>query len=91
MFLVFQLICFVEQMYIFANATTLTSSSNLLPLSCDNAIQQVHNQTKFKTINVLEKHKMSPKEKSRMPIPLCRMILMRVVTPALKIDILKME
>jgi hypothetical protein len=90
-FLSFSIICFVEQVYIFANAATLTSSSNLLLLSCDNAIQQVHNQKKFKTINVLERHKMSPKEKSRMPIPLCPMILMPIVTPALKIDILKME
>jgi hypothetical protein len=37
-FLVFQLICFVEQVYIFANVATSTSSSNFLPLSCDNAI-----------------------------------------------------
>jgi hypothetical protein len=34
---------------------------------------------------------MSPKDKSRMFIPLCRMIPMPVVKHALKIDILKME
>jgi hypothetical protein len=34
---------------------------------------------------------MSPKEKSRMPIPSCQMIAMLVVRPALKINILKME
>jgi len=34
---------------------------------------------------------MSPKEKSRMLIPLCPMILMPIVKPTLKIDILKMQ
>ncbi len=34
---------------------------------------------------------MSPKEKSRMPIPLCWMIAMLFVKPTLKIDIFKMK
>jgi hypothetical protein len=83
--------CFVEHVYTFANAATPTSSLNLIPLSCDNVIQHVHSQTKFKTIDVLERHKMSLKEKSKMPIPLCQMISTLVVKLALKIDILKME
>jgi hypothetical protein len=75
-----------------ANVAIPTSSSNLLPLSCDNAIQHVNSQTKCKIIvHVLERHKMSPREKSRMPIPLCWMIPMLVVKYALRINILKME
>jgi hypothetical protein len=83
--------CFVEHVYTSTNATTPISFSNLLPLSCDTTIQHVHSQTKFKTIDVLERHKMSPKEKSRMLIPLCPMILMPIVRLALKTYILKME
>jgi hypothetical protein len=40
---------------------------------------------------ILEKYKISPKHKTRMVVPLCRMVPMLVVRHVLKIDILKME
>jgi hypothetical protein len=40
---------------------------------------------------VLEKHKIHPKAKARMNIPLYCMISMVVVKPTLKIDVFKME
>ncbi len=46
---------------------------------------------KVKTVELLERHKIHPKAKVRMNIPLCRMISMLVVRPTLKIDVLKME
>jgi hypothetical protein len=46
---------------------------------------------KVKTIEVLERHKIHPKVKVWIKIPLYRMISMLVVKPALKIDVLKME
>jgi hypothetical protein len=42
-------------------------------------------------MEVLDRHKILPKEKAQMSIPLCRMISMHVVKPTLKIDVLKME
>jgi hypothetical protein len=46
---------------------------------------------KFKTMEVMEKHKIYPKEKAQINIPLYKMISMRIVHLALKIDVLKME
>jgi hypothetical protein len=48
-------------------------------------------QTKINMGEILEKYKISPKRKSHMAIPLCRMMPMPVVRLDLKIDILKME
>jgi hypothetical protein len=42
-------------------------------------------------MEVLDRHKILPKEKVRMKIPLCKMISMLVVKPTLKIDVLKVE
>jgi hypothetical protein len=42
-------------------------------------------------MEVLDRHKIVPKEKARMSIPLCRMISMHVMRSILKIDVLKME
>jgi hypothetical protein len=46
---------------------------------------------KVKLVEVLERHKIHPKAKAQMNIPLCRMISMLVVRPTLKINVLKME
>jgi len=46
---------------------------------------------KVKIVEVLERHKIHPKGKARMNIPLYRMISMPVVRPSLKIDVFKME
>jgi hypothetical protein len=46
---------------------------------------------KVKTIEVLKKHKIHPKTKAWMDIPLCRMISMPVIRPTFKINVLKME
>ncbi len=50
---------------------------------------QIHH--KFKTMEVLDKHKITPKEKASMNIPLYMTISMPMVRPTLKIDVLKME
>jgi hypothetical protein len=42
-------------------------------------------------MEVLDRHKIVPKEKAQMNIPLCRMISMLVMKSTLKIDVLKME
>jgi hypothetical protein len=42
-------------------------------------------------VEVLDRHKILPKEKAQMNIPLCIMISMPMVRLALKIDVLKME
>jgi len=60
-------------------------------LSFDRTIQVVQNQTKINTGEIFEKYKISPRHKARMAIPLCKMVPLLVVRPALKIDILKME
>jgi hypothetical protein len=44
-----------------------------------------------KTIEVLERHKIHPKAKAWMNIPLCHMISMPIVKLTLKIDVFKME
>jgi hypothetical protein len=46
---------------------------------------------KFKTIKVLERHKIHPKAKARMNIPLCHMVSTPIMWLALKINVLKME
>jgi hypothetical protein len=48
-------------------------------------------QHKFNSIEILDKHKMLPKRKAQMNIPLCMMIYMLVIHPTFKIDVLKME
>jgi len=42
-------------------------------------------------MEVLDKHKITPKEKASMNIPLYRTISMPMIRLALKIDVLKME
>ncbi len=59
-------------------------------LSFNRTVQAVQSQTKFNNFEVLDKHKMVPKHKVRMAIPLCQMISMPIVRFALKIDNLKM-
>jgi hypothetical protein len=46
---------------------------------------------KINTTTILEKYKMFPKHKAKMNMPFYKMILMFVICPALKIDVLKME
>jgi hypothetical protein len=46
---------------------------------------------KFETMEVMEKHKIYPKKKVQMNIPLYKMISMPVIHLALKINVLKME
>jgi hypothetical protein len=46
---------------------------------------------KVKTIKVLERHKIHPKAKAQMDIPLCCMMSMLVVRLAFKINVFKME
>lgn len=46
---------------------------------------------KINVIEILEKHKMLPKRKARIKMPLYKMISMPIVCPTLKIDVLKME
>jgi hypothetical protein len=46
---------------------------------------------KINVIEILEKHKMLPKRKAQIKMPLYKMILMPIVCPTLKIDVLKME
>jgi hypothetical protein len=41
-------------------------------------------------MEVFEKDKISPNNKSKMFIPLCKMISMLIVQPTLQIDVLKM-
>jgi hypothetical protein len=61
-------------------------------MSFDITIQVVHND-KFNNMEILDEHKMTPKQKAQMNMNmlLCKMILMLIVHPMLKIDILKME
>jgi hypothetical protein len=46
---------------------------------------------KVKIVEVLERHKIHPKAKAHINIPLCYMISMPIVRPTLKINVLKME
>jgi hypothetical protein len=57
----------------------------------DKEILQVQMEHKVKTVKLLERHKIHPKAKAWMNIPLSRMISMPVVKPALKINVFKME
>jgi hypothetical protein len=57
----------------------------------DKEIIEVQMEHKVKIVEVLETHKIHPKAKARMNIPLCHMISMPVVKPTLKIDMLKIK
>ncbi len=57
----------------------------------DKEILEVQMEHKVKTIKVLEKHKIRPKAKARITIPLYHMTSKFVVKPTFKIDVLKME
>jgi hypothetical protein len=57
----------------------------------DKDIFQVKMEHKVQTIEVLERHKIHPKTKAAMNIPLYRIISMPVVKPTLKINVVKME
>jgi hypothetical protein len=46
---------------------------------------------KVKTVEVLERHKIHPKAKARMNIPLCCMIYMPIVRSTFNINVFKME
>jgi hypothetical protein len=59
-------------------------------MSFDMTIQVVQ-QHKFNLTKVLDKHKLLPKRKARMNIPLCRMIFMFVIGLAFNINVLKMK
>jgi hypothetical protein len=60
--------------------------------SCDVKIKDIHKQNKFNTNEALEKFKIHLKQKLfKVNILLCQMILMPIVWPTLKIDVLKME
>jgi hypothetical protein len=56
----------------------------------DKTVQVVQKQ-KISSTSILDKHRMLLKRKARMNIPLCQMISMPIMCPALKIDVLKME
>jgi hypothetical protein len=62
-----------------------------MPTSCENVIEGIQNKNNFNTNEILVKFKIYPKRKSRMNIPLCRLVGMPIVKPMLKIDVLKME
>jgi len=57
----------------------------------DKEIFKVQMEHKVNTVEVLEKHKIHPKAKAWMNIPLCRMISMLVVKLVFNINVLKME
>jgi hypothetical protein len=57
----------------------------------DREILEVQIEHKVKIVEVLENHKIHPKAKAWMNIPLCYIISMLVLKPTLKIDVLKME
>jgi hypothetical protein len=57
----------------------------------DDTIHKVQVHHKFKIMEVLDKHKIFPKQKARMNIPLSIMVSMPMVRPTLKIDVVKME
>lgn len=46
---------------------------------------------KINIIEIVEKHKLLPKHKARNNMPFYMMILMPIIHPTLKIDVLKME
>jgi hypothetical protein len=57
----------------------------------DKEIIEVQMEHKVKIVEVLERHKIHPKAKAQMNIPLYHMISIPIVRPALKIDVLKIE
>ncbi len=57
----------------------------------DKGVLQVQMEHKFKIIEVLERHKIHPKAKVQMNIPLRSIISMAIVYPTLKINVFKME
>jgi len=57
----------------------------------DKEILEVQMEQRVKIVEVLERHKIHPKAKAQMNIPLCHMICIQVVRPTLKIDVFKME
>ncbi len=59
-------------------------------MTIDRTIQTIQKQ-KFNSTKILDRHKMLPKRKSRMNIPLCKMISMPIEHLAFKINVLKME
>ncbi len=63
----------------------------VVSMTRDKEILEVQMEHKVKKIEMLERHKIYPKAKVQMNIPLCCMISMLVVRPTLKIDVLKME
>jgi hypothetical protein len=56
----------------------------------DMTIQVIQKQ-KCNSIEILDNHKMLPKRKAQMNIPLCKMISMLVMHLTFKISVLKME
>jgi hypothetical protein len=61
------------------------------PGSFDETIKKIQVHHKFKIVEVFNRHKIIPREKAQMNIPLCRMIFVPRGRPTLKIDTLKME
>lgn len=57
----------------------------------ENAVRDVLIAQKINTVDILESLKILPKEKSRLNIPLCRMISRPIVRPALQTDVNKLE
>lgn len=60
-------------------------------MSFDKTTKVIQNQTKFNSAKILNKHKMVPKIKVQMAIPLFKMISMPVIHCALKINVFKIE
>jgi hypothetical protein len=71
--------------------SSLFSQLEALKKTRDKDILEVQMEHKVKIVEVLEKHKIHPKAKAWMNIPLCDMTSMPVVRLALKVDVLKME
>jgi hypothetical protein len=69
----------------------LSSQLEAMKTIGDKEILEVQMQHKVKIVEVLEKHKIHPKAKAWMNIPLCCMTSMPIVKLAFKIDVLKME
>jgi len=57
----------------------------------ENAVRDVLIGEKINTVDILESLKIVPKEKSRLNIPLCRMVSRPIVRPALQTDVNKLE
>ena len=72
------------------SATSLLPSPEVHP-HYENAVRDVLVAEKINTVDILEALKILPKEKSRLNIPLCRMISRPIVRPALQTDVNKLE